>query len=201
MAIIDLSTALVLGAQCGWGFNTYDRADAADDGTIQDVIGGEPRWTLQLVQPQGLFRADAGRWQALLASLRGGVNRLKAWDPAKPAPLGTLRGSPTLSGAVAKGATALPVAGSGTLEPGDMLQVGTGYGTSQLFMVTAAGVGGGSISVFPPARLAFASGTAITWDKPCSYFRGMSVSSTWQGSPAGGGIVQGMSLNALEAWV
>jgi hypothetical protein len=197
MSIIVMPTTLVIGAGCGWEQRTYDISDVADDGSTQDRLGGEPRWALTLVQPEVLTRAEAGAWKALMMQLRGGVNRLQAWDPLNAAPRGTLSGSP--SGTIAKGSSTLTLSGSGTVKQGDMLQLGTGYGTSQLFMVVADGAAGGSVTVEPPARLAF-SGAAVTYTRASTYFRWSGERGGWRGTGSGGLLVQGITVQLLEAW-
>ena len=197
MAIITFPTTLKIGAGSGMAQATYDFSDVADNGSTQDRIGGSPRWSLTLVQPQLLSRGEAGGWQAIVAQMRGGLNRLAMWDPLKASPRGTLSG--TVTGTIAIGSNSLTLAGSGTILQGDMLQVGTGYGTSQLFMVVVDGAGGGGVTVEPPARIAF-SGAAVTYTRPLSYFRWAGAKTGWTGAGAGGALVQGISVQLLEAW-
>lgn len=199
MTIITLPTNLALGDGCGMGLRRYDlQATSETTGAQQDRPLGPPRWALSLVQPRALSMREAGRWQALQAQLRGRVNRLYAWDPVRKAPLGTLRGALTLAGSVAAGATSMSVSGgTGTVLAGDLFQIGTGLGTSQLVMATADGTHA-AIAFEPPARLAFSSGTAVAWDKPGAYFALQSSSTTW--TYLGRSAVQGQSMDLLEAW-
>jgi hypothetical protein len=160
---------------------------------------GPPRWSLQLVQPPNLTLADAGRWQGMLLKLRGKVNRLAAFDPVRVAPAGTLRGTLTTTGSLAIGVTTMAISGgTGTLLAGDLLQLGTGLGTSQLVMVVDNGTHA-AVTFEPPTRIAFTAGTAITWSRPLGYFRLLGESSNWTYGPAGR-VVTGMSLDLLEAW-
>lgn len=199
MTIITLPANLPLGDGSGFGFRRFDmQATSEVTGAQQDRPLGPPRWTLTLVQPRALSLRDAGRWEALQAQLRGRVNRLAAWDPVRKAPMGTLRGTLTLASTVAAGATTMAVSGAtGTVLAGDMLQIGTGLGTSQLVKVVADGTQA-SITFEPPLRVGYSAGTAVTWDKPVAYFALQSSGASW--SYTGGRVAQGHSMDLLEAW-
>jgi hypothetical protein len=87
-----------------------------------------------------------------------------------------------------------------TLLAGDWLQIGTGVGTSQLVKVTADAVaaidGTMTVSFEPPLRTAFASSTAVTWDKPVAYYK--QTSSPQWGYRAR--MSTGYALDLLESW-
>jgi len=170
-----------------------------------------PRWTLRLVQPDHLTRADAAVWQALALQLRGRVNVLAAWDVSKAAPVGTMRGSMTLAALAAAGDATLSVtagAGQAATTPlaGDWLQIGAGLGTSQLVMGTAAAVANGAgviaLGIEPPLRQQYASATAVAWDKPLAYYRQQTDATTWTMAAGGvsGPLVTGLSLDLMETW-
>jgi hypothetical protein len=206
MAVITLPTNFPLGVGSGMGQARYDLVSRSDpSGAEQARLFGPPRWTLRLVQPPAMTTAQAGAWLATVARLRGKVNHLAAGNPAQRAPRGTLRGAIVLAGAHALGATTLSIGGTatGTLLQGDLLQVGTGVGTSQLVMVVADvatdGVGAASVSIEPPLRTAFASGTSVTWDAPVAYFRTSNEATQWSYGPAAA-VVTGMALDLLESW-
>lgn len=209
MAVITLPTALKIGADCAMGQRRFDTVAMSDsNGTQQARLLGPPRWTLALLQPEKLTLAEAGQWQALLLQLRGRVNVLAAWNPLRPAPMGTLRGTLTLSAGAALGATSISVTGgageaSRTLLAGDCLQIGTGLGTSQLVMITAAATADGlgiiALSIEPPLRTTFANGAAVTWDKPLAHYRVTSDAASWTYGSSGV-LVTGMSLDLLECW-
>lgn len=86
------------------------------------------------------------------------------------------------------------------LKAGDWLQIGTGVGTSQLVKVTddAQEVNAGTMTVSfePPLRTAFASSTAVTWDKPVAYYK--QTSSPQWGYRAR--MSTGYALDLLESW-
>lgn len=190
MSTITMPAALRVGAQ-SFGqerFDLVERSDATGDTSVR--LFGPPRWTMGLAAKSGLDLADAGVWEVLLIQLRGSVNVLAAWDVNKPAPLGTARGSPTLSANATAGASSISVTGftaAGTLKQGDWLQVGTGVGTSQLVKVTADitlnGSGAGSVAVEPPIRKQINSGATVTWDKPLGYYRMQAKGFSWDAVP------------------
>ena len=209
MAVITLPATLKLGARGGMGQRRFDLLSQSEaSGTQQTRLLGPPRWTLQLVQPQVLTLTEAGAWTALLMQLRGRVNVLAAWEPTRAAPQGTARGTLVLNAAAAIGAgpvTPLSVGGcsptTGTFKAGDLLQVGTGLGTSQLVMVladAAAVAGVATLYTEPPLRTAFAVSTPVAWDKPLAHYRLQADASTWTYAP--GSLVSGMVLDLLEVW-
>jgi hypothetical protein len=211
MAIITLPTTLPLGVQCTWGQQRYDLTQSSDsNGTEQVRALAPPRWVLSLTSPEHVQVANGAlaQWQVLLMQLRGRVNILAGFDPLRIRPRGTMRGTITLSGSLAVGATSATLAaGSGqagtTLLAGDLLQIGTGVGSSQLVMVmadaTANGSGNTTITFEPPIRVALGSGLAVTWDRPLAYFRARGQSSSWTYGPAGL-TASGMALDLLETW-
>jgi len=180
-------------------------------GAQQARLLAPPRWTLRLVQPDNLTLADASAWQVLTMQLRGRVNVLAAWDVARPAPLGTLRGTLSLAASAAAGATSTTVTGGSgqagaTVRPGDWFQIGTGLGTSQLVMCTTAATADGSgvvaLAFEPPLRTAHAIATAVAWDKPLAYYRQQTDAATWSLGRGGrsGPLVTGLSLDLMETW-
>lgn len=149
--------------------------------------------------------SESGVWQALLLQIAGKTNQLSVWNLARPAPIGTMRGTMTLNASAAQGATTLAIVASGenakTLLQGDLLGLGSGT-TQQVVMVTADATSNGSgvisVSTEPPLRTAFAGGAAVTWDKPKALFRVTQSKSSWDYSP--GVIVSGFALDLIEDW-
>lgn len=113
-----------------------------------------------------------GQMEAFFDRLKGQANRIILWNLQRPAPLGTMRGSPTLSASAAQFANTLSIqtTAGATLLRGDMIGVG-----SQLFRVmadaTANGSGLLSVEVAPRVRAAISSGTAVVWAAPTAPFR------------------------------
>jgi hypothetical protein len=208
MAIIQMPDALRCGQGCRIEQVTFDVLTASDvTGSSQARPYGMPHWALSLASPEFMAEPDAAAWKAMLLSLRGSVNVLAAYDPSRTAPVGTLRGAPVLQAAAVFGDDVITLnAGGGqagrTLEPGDWLQIGTGFGSSQLVMVRASavldGAGVGSVSIEAPLRREFAAGAAITWQRPRGYFRKAAGRVGWSAHCPG--VTQSMAVDLVEAW-
>lgn len=153
---------------------------------VQSVEISSPLWKVSL-ELDRVPQNQTGAYDAISVQLRGAANQLEIWKIDRPAPVGTMRGTMTLNGSHASGATTLSIsAGVGqaatTLVAGDMLGVGSAT-TQQVVMVIAAATADGSgdisVSVQPPLRNAFTTGSAVTWDKPKALFRLISSSPFW----------------------
>lgn len=166
----------------------------------QAIEASGPLWATTITAPTDLTSL-MGPWQALILQLRGRVNQLALWNMARPAPLGTMRGTMTMS-AAAQGATSLTIQSAAfpnsTLLAGDFLGVGSGL-TQQVVMVladaTADGSGNITVQVEPPLRNAVSAGSAVTWDKPCALFRRKTSATQWDYEPI---TVSGVMLDLLE---
>lgn len=206
MATITMSASLLVGNQ-SFGQQRYDISEVSEPTGAQAVrLFGPPRWRMSMSAPRFISLRNAGLWEAMLSQLRGGVNVLAAWDVNKPAPLGTARGTPTLSAIAAAGATSISVTGfsaNGTLLAGDWLQIGAGVGSSQLVKVVADvtlnGTGAGTVTIEPPLRQQFAGATAITWDKALGYYRLVGKGFDWQAIP-GFAAAEGFESEFLETF-
>jgi hypothetical protein len=207
MSVIAMPTTLRIGA-VGIGQARYDLVEMSDaSGSQASRLFGPPRWRLSLTSPPSLTLAQAAVWEALLLQLRGGINHLSAWDPVRVQPAGTMRGTLTLSGSHAAGATSITVTGGGsqaltTLKAGDWLQIGVGIGTSQLVKVMADSVANGSgvitgMAIEPPLRIAFSTATAVAWDRPIAYYK---QGGTPQWAYGAGRTQTGFAIDALESW-
>lgn len=161
---------------------------------------------MSMESPSKIDAASMDVWRAMLIQLRGKVNHLAAWDVNRPAPRGTCRGTMTLSGAHAKGATTLVIAVTGqnglTLVPGDWLQIGSGL-TGQLVMVVVGGTANTAtitVTVEAPIRIngGYAGGTAVTWDKALGHYKMTSDSIQWVAD--GGLLMSGAGIDLMEQW-
>lgn len=202
MAVITMSASLVAG-NVSWSQMRYEDSPISDaSGAIGAKLKGPPRWRLSMRSPNIMSPEQAGVWASMIASLRGRVNHLAAWDIGRPVPRGTLRGTMTISGGASAGASSITIAVAGssgsTLLAGDWLQLGTGLG-SQLVMVTADASGGASITVNiePPLRATLAGGTAVTWDKALGYYK-LIGEPGWSIGPAL--LAGGAQIDLLEQW-
>lgn len=207
MAIITLPSG-ILFSEFRLGRVRFDYEEAsAETGAISARVRGNPRWTAAIRSPDKMTDAQAGLWIGMVLKLRDRLNHLALYDVVNQSPVGTMRGTMTLSADLAAGATSCTItAGAGqastTLKALDRLQIGTGLG-SQLIVVTddATANGSGVISVAfeHPARVAFASGTAVTWDKPLAYFKQVGDGVSW-GYDAGFLTRSGVALDLAEQW-
>jgi len=157
--------------------------------------------------PAQLTPAQLSIWQPLMVNLRGHVNHLAMWDYGQPAPVGTMRGTLTVSGTPAAGATTATITGgagqaSTTLKAGDWLQFGTGL-TSQLVMITVDATANGSgvmnITFEPPLRIALSNGSAVAWDRPVAHYKMVNSDFLFYYEP--GYLTKGrVALDLLEQW-
>lgn len=184
-------------------FSLFEMSDST--GHTAGRVLGPPRWTISMSSPAILSEEAAGRWEAMILSLRGRTNHLSAWDITRPAPLGTLRGTLTLSAAPSAGASSVTITGGTngqTIKSGDWFQIGTGVGTSQLVKATAdATVSGGAVTLTfePPLRIGFSIGAAVAWDKPLAYYKRRSGNVSWSG--VSGTTYNGShTLDLIEQW-
>lgn len=205
MSIITLPAGIYFGAFAVSQKRFDLKETSAATGDARERLIAPPRWRLRFAPPTtGVPYSQAGLWKTMLLQLRGGINHLAAYDVAQPAPAGTMRGAPVLSGTAAAGATSMGVSGAtagGTLLPGDWLQVGTGLG-SQLVAVSAAVTlagGAGTIQFEPPLRQAYGAGTAVLWDKPVAHYKMMSDAPEWAYTP-GAFLMTGFACDFMEQW-
>lgn len=206
MSIVAMPATLFVGRQT-FGQRRYDMMEQSDPTGAQAArLFGPPRWSMLISSPPKMSLLNGGIWESMLSQLRGSVNVLSAWDLNKPAPLGTARGSPTLSANATAGASSISVTGftaSGTLKQGDWLQVGAGLGTSQLVKVTADitlnGSGAGTVSIEPPIRKQINSGSAVAWDKSLGYYRMEGRGFSWDAIP-GDLAVTGYECSFVETF-
>ena len=161
-----------LPAAMRWGVNTPRMAWAAPyTGQVQSISHLADRLTCTLSLPP-VRRAEAGPREAYIMELHSAGHWVTMYHRQRPAPVGTMRGSPTVRTSAIAGARTLVIDTSGTptLVGGDMLGVG-----SQLLMVGYAGATGvaGVITVplALPLRAAVSAGAAVTWDKPTGTFQ------------------------------
>lgn len=137
---------------------------------VRDLLND--RWLVEITLADSPH--DAAAWRdAFIASFRGSVNWVALHHFARCEPRGTMRGSPTLSGSHAQGASVLSITGgtaNSTLLAGDMLGVG-GLLVMVAEDVTLNGSGAGSVAIVNRLRAAQTNATAIVWNRPTALFR------------------------------
>lgn len=152
------------------------------------------RWTCSVHVPHDTVAhlVERRQLEMLKLQLKGGANRLLLWNLLTPAPLGTMRGTPTVNGAVAAGATSLAITGaaSTTLLRGDRIGVG-----GQRVMVTADANLNGTVQFLPPLRVAVSNGTAVVWDKPTTRYV---LTEPRDVFPVDGTMLPGFSFDLVE---
>jgi hypothetical protein len=149
-------------------------------------------WRARLTY-ENVRQADLPRFSAFWNHLRGGAHLLRLWNLKYPEPRGTKRGTPTLTATVAAGVSQIGIGGSGTLLPGDMVNIVYADNTRQLLQIYTDD-GGGLYSVTPPLRKAASAGASIVWDRPYADF--MPLSAPW--ISYGAGASQGFVLELQE---
>lgn len=115
-------------------------------------------------------RDQAGEREGYIFHLRSQRLWMRFGMPQRPVPLGTLRGTPTVTSSVLAGATSLAITTTAnvTLRPGDFL----GVGTNTLLMIGIPGAtanGSGAMASVPlalPCPVAITGGASLTWDRP-----------------------------------
>lgn len=181
--LLDLAYSATHAVYCyvGW----YDASDAFLSSAIGAVsYGGDPRKWMTATAPSGAAKAMSYIWVVTDASNGPGsmvVDRVQFEAGSAPT---------------------APVSRAQLLA-GDLLQLGSGLGTSQLVMVAAdadddSSTTLASVPIEPPLRLAFGPGAAVTWDRPVAYWRlmGEQTSWTWRTDR----VAQGMAMDLLETW-
>lgn len=112
MSIVTIPAGLVAPAGCTIGQARYDLTESSDStGSEAARLLGPPRWSMSLRSIDAMTPAEAGLWEALVLQLRGRVNHLAVHDFGRPAPAGTMRGTPTLNASASAGATSIVLAG------------------------------------------------------------------------------------------
>lgn len=136
------------------------------NGSEQVVDQLNDRWTASVTFPPAKLK-KAGPLEAFLASMRGQTNTVGIWHFARPLPLGTLRGAPTLASPALQGAGVVVVQSSSgaTLLAGDLIGISGLLLMAQTDAV-ANGAGVMTVPIVNRLRLALSSGAAVAWQRP-----------------------------------
>lgn len=196
MSLITLPSALKVRS-CSLKLAVNQRVSAAPfSGSEQAIDLLNDRWLMTCeITPR--LKANGAAIEAFIGSMRGQTNTTSVYHFARPAPLGTVRGTLTLNASAAQGASSIVVTGcspaTGTLLAGDMLGV-----SGLLLMVAsdcAAVAGIITVPITNALRKALTSGTAVTWDKPSMTARILATSDVGY-EP---GIANGVTFDFGEA--
>lgn len=114
-------------------------------------------------------RDQAGEREGYILHLRSQRLWMRFGMLQRPIPLGTLRGTPTVTSAAVAGATSIAITttAGATMRPGDFLSVGTN--TLLMAGIPGATANGGGAMTLPlamPCPVAITSGASLTWDRP-----------------------------------
>lgn len=167
------------------------------NGTAQAVDFNAERWVFSLTLPPKR-RSASGQVEALLFQLAGGIERVRCWHFVRPQPLGTLRGTPTMTSQATRGATSLAITTTvgATIKAGDCLGAG-----GQLFMASADATADGSAHITVPiinrVRATIAQGASVTWDAPTIDMILPAMQPAVAYRPA---ILEGVAFDLEEIW-
>jgi hypothetical protein len=122
-------------------------------GSEQAVDMLNDRWLMAIEFPTRKARYGAAV-EAFIASLRGQSNTVGLWHFMRPAPRGTMRGTPTLPSGASQGAGSIVIQSD----------------------ATANGSGVLTATLVNRLRIALSGGAAVSWDRPTTQFRLLSTS-------------------------
>lgn len=137
------------------------------DASVEGVEFPGEFWTLAIGYPPQLD-TDSGALSAFWEFMAGGANKVRVYHFKRPVPLGSMRGSPTLSYPVTRGDQSLSINTDGGLKAGDFFKVG-----NQLFraLFDCDSVGGVlTVKLVQRVRAALPAGAAVLWDRPMATF-------------------------------
>ncbi len=197
-AILDWPTAL-RPEVVEWHLITPQRLGrSVTDGTVQAQPLGPPRWAFTIT-PGVLRRAEAPQWEAYIASLRGKVNRARAWDWRREGPLGPAPGTPVLAAA----ATGASCSIGGWAPSSFIMARGSWLGINgELKLLTndlTSNASGVTAATFePPLRADAPAGTPVVLVRPTALF--VMTSDRMGFSQQGGRAPRGGTLTFEESF-
>ncbi len=176
MSIITWPAGLYPSA-CRPVLQTNQRVHASPFGGSEQAVDLlNDRWLMSIEFPTRKAIHGAAV-EAFIASMRGQVNTVGLWHFMRPAPRGTMRGTPTLSASAAQGATSIVIqtTAGATLLAGDMVGCG-GLLLQVQSDATANGSGVLTATLNNRLRIALSSAAAVSWDRPTAQFRLLATS-------------------------
>jgi hypothetical protein len=162
-----------------------------------DLLG--ERWRFMIELPPCL-PVQSGEREAFFTKLRGGAHRVSLWHMARPQPVGTMRGSPTVTSNAAQGADtiAITTTASATVNAGDVLGLTGGHLVMAAGDATANGGGAMTLTLANRLRAAVSAGAAVTWYQPKADF--MMVDSGGVPIGHGPGVSGPIQVEFVEVW-
>lgn len=159
-------------ASVDWGLIVPQlQGRSAFDGSVQTDVMGAPRWAFTVtLGPRKL--SELPGIEAFFNRLRGGVNRVRAWDWRRESPLGPATGAPVVR--LASAGSCLELQGwapgvAGILRAGSWFSVNGEL--KQLSVDMSSDAVGRSTALFePPLRAAAPAGAPLLLVKPTARF-------------------------------
>lgn len=136
-------------------------------GATESIEFPAERWQISITYPPRMHRV-AGLAEAFFSRVVGGVDRVRVYNFRRPVPWGTMRGSPTLAATVTRGAQALTINTTGTLEAGDLFKIGNQLFQSMSDVAPVSGVL--TVPLVQRVRAPLSAGAAVQWDRPTALF-------------------------------
>ena len=171
MATISMPSFLSNPRSCVFEAEVNQRVNASPFGGSEQVVDLlNDRWSATVSIPPRT-KAEGAAVEAFIGAMRGSANIVYLYHLVRPAPRGTMRGSP-LCQAASAGADTIVISGllGDTLVAGDMLGV-----SGMLLQVAENAVANGSgfitTKLANRLRYSITSGAAVTWDRPLAPFR------------------------------
>lgn len=136
-----------------------------------DLLG--EMWVCEMDLPPSRDEERGADMEGFFDRLLGRVHLIELWNMKRPVPRGTLRGTPELANDVSQLASSIRILCEPgmTIKVGDNIGIGSGQTSRAVTNATADEEGEMVVSIMPRARIAYAAGTAILWDKPTVLFR------------------------------
>jgi hypothetical protein len=167
MATFDLPSSLMPAAMEWGNIKAGIQHRSPFNGTVESVEFPGERWRASLTFNLGTPDL-AAQAEAFFARVAGGSERVRLRHFLRPAPLGSMRGAPTLNASAARGDLQLLINTTGTLKAGDFFKVG-----GQLFQCFAdcsPSAGVLTVPLVQRVRAALGAGAAVSWDRPTALF-------------------------------
>ncbi len=194
MAVWDLSPTIEVTGMEWASIKSGVSFQSPFDGTTESIEFPGERWGCALtLAPVPDFLG--GEIEALFGRLAGGTERLRLGHRLRPVPRGTMRGTPTVNAAAARGAQSLLLNTDGTLLAGDFFKIGNQV--FQAFQSCAPISGVLTVPLVQRVRVPVAASDAVTWDRPTALFV---LPATSNRASYSAGLLNGMAVDMQEVY-